>query len=135
MRWNQAEFDPLNLDLTAMIDVIFILLIFWMAVTRLAEARGDPAIDTPHAGDAQATDLPRELLTINLLADGRTVMVDDRHLQVDELVAEWDRAPLAKHVLIRAAADADCADVARLGGKLHDLGLARIGLATRKEAP
>ncbi|MCP4250310.1 MAG: hypothetical protein GY778_24975 [bacterium] len=135
MRWNRTEFDPLSLDLTAMIDVIFILLIFWMAVTRLAEARGDPAVDTPHAERGQATDLPRELLTVTLLADGRTVIVDDRRLYVDDLIAEWDQTPLAKHVLIRAAADADCADVARLGGKLHDLGFARIGLAARKESP
>ncbi|MHC4610142.1 MAG: ExbD/TolR family protein, partial [Planctomycetota bacterium] len=79
----EADPDPLSIDLTAMIDVIFILLIFWMTVTRLAEVRERPPVQTPVAGALPTVDVSRELLTVNLLADGRTVLVDDRRMDVD----------------------------------------------------
>ena len=131
----EADPDPPSIDLTAMIDVIFILLIFWMTVTRLAETQRPLDAETPLAGALPTSEVSRELLTVNLLSDGRTVMVDDRRMSVDELVDLLGWAPRPEHLLVRAAARTDCAHLAHLAAVLSGAGLERIGLAAREDDP
>jgi len=123
-----------TIDMTAMIDVIFILLIFWMTVTHMTQAPTGPAIDTPLADGQIAEKPPPQLLTLSLL-DDRTVMLDQRTVPIDSLGQTLSAAPLPKHVLLRAAADTDCRTLTRLVSLLRETGIAKIGLAVRSDQP
>ena len=123
-----------TIDMTAMIDVIFILLIFWMTVTRLVQTPTGPAIDTPLADGQMAEKPPLELITLSLL-DDRTVMLDDRTVPIHSIGQTLAAGPLPKHVLLRAAADTDCRSLTRLASLLRDIGITKVGLAVRSDEP
>ncbi len=60
-----------ELNLTPMIDVVFLLLIFFMVATKFAEIERDLAVNPPSARDARpVTAAPKELI-INVTLDGR----------------------------------------------------------------
>ncbi|MFQ5490098.1 MAG: ExbD/TolR family protein [Phycisphaerae bacterium] len=122
------------IDMTAMIDVIFILLIFWMTVTRLVQSPDGPAIDTPLADGRIAAQPPPQLMTVSLL-DDRVVMVDGRRMPIDSLGDVLAAGPLPKHVLLRAASDTDCRTVTRLADLLRRAGVPKVGLAVRSDQP
>lgn len=123
-----------TIDMTAMIDVIFILLIFWMTVTRLVQTPTGPAIDTPLADGQIAEKPPPQLLTLSLL-DDRTIMLDDQTVPIDSLTEILTASPLPKHVLLRAAADTDCRNLTRLISLLRESGIDKVGLAVRSDNP
>ncbi len=63
--------ERLELNLTPMIDVVFLLIIFFMVATKFAEIERDTAVNPPTAKHAQpVTAAPRELV-VNVLKDGR----------------------------------------------------------------
>lgn len=63
--------ERLEMNLTPMIDVVFLLIIFFMVATKFAEIERDTAVNPPTAENAQpVTAAPRELI-VNVLKDGR----------------------------------------------------------------
>ncbi len=60
-----------EMNLTPMIDVVFLLLIFFMVATKFAEIERDLQVNPPSARDAQpVTAAPKELI-VNVTRDGR----------------------------------------------------------------
>jgi len=60
-----------EMNLTPMIDVVFLLVIFFMVATKFAEIERDLAVNPPAARDAQpVTAAPKELI-VNVTRDGR----------------------------------------------------------------
>jgi biopolymer transport protein ExbD len=60
-----------NLSLTPLIDIVFLLLIFFLVATRFAEEEQEMSVQLPEASEAQPlTSKPRELF-INIDAEGR----------------------------------------------------------------
>jgi len=60
-----------EMNLTPMIDVVFLLLIFFMVATKFAEIERDLAVNPPSARDARpVTAAPKELI-VNVTLDGR----------------------------------------------------------------
>jgi biopolymer transport protein ExbD len=131
MRRYPIETNLLNIDLTAMIDVIFILLIFWLTVARL-QADPDPRVETPRADAAAARSIPAKLLTINMLAGGNRLSVLGQEMDAAALLQRLAAEPLPEHVLIRAPAEIDCRRLTRLTASLRGAGIERIGLAVRQ---
>jgi len=66
-----VEQEKLELNLTPMIDVVFLLIIFFMVATKFAEIERDMSVNPPSAKHAQpVTSTPRELI-VNVTEDGR----------------------------------------------------------------
>lgn len=56
--------------MTPMIDVVFLLIIFFLVSSHLARRESRVALDLPTAATGQADDDPSPRLTINVAADG-----------------------------------------------------------------
>jgi biopolymer transport protein ExbD len=68
--------DESALNITPLIDVVFLLLIFFMVATTYAERERAMELELPRAeSGTQSTELPDELV-LNVFRDGRVVLGD-----------------------------------------------------------
>ncbi len=88
--------DQTSINLTPMIDIVFLLIIFFMVGTKfseLNETERDIAIQVPAVTDAQAlTTAPRKRV-INVHMDGRIVL-DQKPVTIEQLQHELATARL-----------------------------------------
>ncbi len=70
----QSGPSNLVLDLTPMIDVVFLLLIFFMIATTFADPEREIELDLPEAEAAAQAESEKETLIINVLADGSVLL-------------------------------------------------------------
>jgi biopolymer transport protein ExbD len=94
-----------NLSLTPLIDIVFLLLIFFLIATRFAEQERELDVLLPEASEAQPlVSKPRELF-INIDRHGR-YYVTGKVLNIDEvtqvLKTAWVNNPARQSVIIRA---------------------------------
>jgi biopolymer transport protein ExbD len=62
--------DQLALDLTPMIDVVFLLIIFFLVSSHMAKQENNVPLDLPKAGSGLSDTAERHSLVVNVLADG-----------------------------------------------------------------
>ena len=121
-----------GVDLTAMIDVILLLVIFWMVVTTGAQASIDPAVEAPTAEAADRLVLSAETVVLTLRADTEDVLLAGRVYSVEALATALADRPRPSRVLLRA----DGATPARRSGAvlsaLRSAGITQIAIATRR---
>ena len=86
------EHENFQLNLTPLIDVVFLLLIFFMVATSFLDPEKEINIDLPQAQSGEALSETPDELVINVLKDGRLIVSG----------GELDRAGL-KSALLRAA--------------------------------
>src|SRR3989337_1626148 len=63
--------EPLQLNLTPMIDVLFLLIIFFMVATTLGDLERNMELQVPEVAEAGDSVRPAKPLVINVFADGR----------------------------------------------------------------
>jgi len=78
------------LPLAAMVDVLFLLLIFFMTASVFREAEAQIDIDVPEAQTAQPADTRTDQVTVNIKADNR-VYLGERVVPVERLADELAR--------------------------------------------
>ncbi len=81
----------LVLNLTPMIDVVFLLLIFFMLATTFMDPEREIDIDLPEASSSLALDTQHDELIINVMRDG-VLKLGDHEVDRDALLAELRRA-------------------------------------------
>jgi biopolymer transport protein ExbD len=81
----------LVLELTPMIDVVFLLLIFFMLATTFADPEREIELDLPEAASSVAKDTDREELIINVLSDG-SVRLGEASIGAEALLAQLVQA-------------------------------------------
>ena len=80
-----------TLNLTPMIDIVFLLIIFFMVGTKFAEMERDIDLKVPTVKDSGAlTDAPRRK-TVHVYRDG-TILFDRRDVTLKQLAGELRRA-------------------------------------------
>jgi biopolymer transport protein ExbD len=116
-------------SLTALIDVVFILLLFFMLTSSFTQWRSlDVVVDTPGAA-ADVT--PEEPLIVRLSGDGALLISEHR------VPAPFDRAQLlalaagldTRPVILEPAGDASTQQVVNALDALKAVGAARLSLA------
>ena len=99
-----------SLSITPLIDVVFLLLIFFLVATRFAEEEREIEIELPTASQSlPLTAEPRELF-INIDQQGRYFIEGEfRHVEAVEQLLRQAAAnnPLTQTVIIRADKEAD----------------------------
>lgn len=124
--------EELALNLAPMIDVVFLLLVFFMVATTFVEKEKEMGVDLPSASTgAEPAPAPTEIV-INLLRDG-TMKVAGRELSRDQLVAELERAARVDRetpVTIRGDKDVPYQRVVGVMDTCRATGLLNIGLMT-----
>ena len=125
-----------SLNLTPMIDIVFLLIIFFMVGTRfteLSEAEQNIPLQVPSVSKAGAlTDAPRKRV-INVYEDG-AITLDNQPVTLDGLTNELAeaRAEFAKTgVVVRGDAAGDFQHVAEVFAACREAGISEMGISVR----
>ncbi|MEW4528979.1 biopolymer transporter ExbD [Maioricimonas sp. JC845] len=125
-----------TLNLTPMIDIVLLLVIFFMVGTQFSEEERQYSIELPTVSDAQPlTALPDELV-VNVDGEGR-IYIEDRELTTDELEQELTAAReryADQAVVIRGDADGPYQNVMTILSICKDVKIRNVQLANRLES-
>jgi biopolymer transport protein ExbD len=121
------------LNLTSMIDVLFLLIIFFMVATKFDEMERNLQVAVPRVSQADEGPSPRQPLVVSVSADGRTEL-DGEAVTLEELTARLTAVRNGSgepSVIIRG--DAKCAfqDVASALAACRQAGIAELGITVR----
>ena len=119
------------LDLTPLIDVVFLLLIFFMVSTTFIREPGGIRVDLPHS-DTQEFIREGEELVIKVDADG-DLYVDEVPVDLEGLRKELRRTVQLDPdttVIIKADRDVEHGAVVRVMDTAKRIGLSRLAVAT-----
>ncbi len=127
----QRKRRPLILELTPLIDVVFLLLIFFMVSTTFVNEPSALELDLPTSSSAEV--IPEgEDVSISLTADGK-VYVDGEGVTIEQLSArlrQIARDAPSTNVVVRGDAGVDVQRLVDVLSVAHDLGLTHFSLAT-----
>ena len=87
MRFNRNESERVDIQLAPMIDVVFLLLIFFIVSWQLAKFEGTVDISVPKPSENPVQKENIGEIIINVFKDGR-LSVNDRWLSREELVSK-----------------------------------------------
>ncbi len=83
-----------SINLTPLIDIVFLLIIFFMVGTKfseLNESEKNIALQVPRVANGKALSAAPQKRVINILADGQ-IMLDDQAVTLQQLEEELTRA-------------------------------------------
>lgn len=89
---NLFEGSELKTDLSPMIDLVFLLLIFFMVTANMITYKKDDRVVVPIASDAKVPELVEGRVVMNVLEDGSIVDTEKRVLSELELTQLMQRA-------------------------------------------
>ena len=75
-----------NLNLTSLIDVVFLLIVFFMAASKFADSARDVELKLPEVADGESLAMPSKNRDVAVYADGR-VTLDNTAVTLAELTA------------------------------------------------
>lgn len=128
--------EPIELQMTPMIDIVFQLLIFFL-VTAQAVRMTRADVELPREMGEQSTIAEQAGLVINILESGR-IVVSDRDVQIEELdslvraaVQQYGgESALGAKVTVRADRRTSSEHLNAVVQRLHELGVGAAKVAT-----
>jgi biopolymer transport protein ExbD len=100
------EGSELKVDLSPMIDLVFLLLIFFMVTANMITYKKDKRVVVPVASDAKVPELIEGRVVMNVLQDGTVVDTEARVLSLSDLTRRMSDAK-AKNAKTRLHLRAD----------------------------
>jgi biopolymer transport protein ExbD/biopolymer transport protein TolR len=133
MGFKRRSFDSPRVDLTPMIDVVFLLLIFFMISTTFIEKPG-MTIDLPEASMQQLNNEDKEV-QVYLTADGQIFLKQEpvTLAQLTEHLASYGVAGKQMTFMLMADKDALHGQVIALMDLAKVAGFGKLAIATDKE--
>jgi biopolymer transport protein ExbD len=122
-----------SINLTPMIDIVFLLIIFFMVGTKFVEMERKIAVQVPAVRDAQTLTPAPEKRVINVYRDGQ-ISLDRRPMTIQQLTAELassrqEYADLG--VIVRGDAEGAFQNVATVLNACRQAGIADMGISVR----
>ncbi|HVA48120.1 MAG TPA: biopolymer transporter ExbD [Pirellulales bacterium] len=127
-----------SLNLTSMVDVLFCLILFFMAASKFTEQERRLDLFVPEVSDVSALSAPPEKKTINIYRDG--VIEMDRQV-VPSLPSLTDRLAEARRqyadigVLVRGDGEGKFQRVAEVLNACKQAGISELGISVRLANP
>ena len=122
-----------ELNLTPMIDIVFLLIIFFMVGTKVSEMERKIALDVPRISNTEAlSPAPRKRI-VNILQDGR-ILLDEEEVTVDELVRRLQlqrQQDRQMGVIVRGDANGSFQNVGSVLGACRQAGISDMGISVR----
>ena len=121
------------LNLTPMIDVVFLLIIFFMVATKFSELERNIELEIPEVAAAGSARTPPKPRTVAVFADGH-VALDGQSVELDALkrqlsVARATEAELS--VIVRGDAECPYQHIAAAMAACRDAGVTDLGMTVR----
>lgn len=126
-----------TLNLTSMIDVLFLLIIFFMVGTKFTEMERKIGLKVPQVSDVEALTAAPEKKVVNVYRDGQIAM-DRETITLDELSRRLSaaRAQYADlGVLVRGDGSGEFQHVAEVLNTCRKAGISELGVAVTTEKP
>jgi biopolymer transport protein ExbD len=121
------------LNLTSMIDVLFLLIIFFMVATKFDEMERNIEVAVPEVGQAGESTPPPQPMVVSVFAEGR-LELDGSAVTIEELTARLAaaRTPLTEPaVVIRGDAQCEFQHVASALAACQQAGISDLGITVR----
>lgn len=122
-----------TLNLTPMIDVVFLLIIFFMVGAKFTEMDRQLDIEVPQVSEAAANRSSPTKMIVNVLRDG-TITLDGMTLSLEQLTAHLSGARSLNPelaVVVRGDAQGTFQQVAATLSAVRQAGVAEMGIAVR----
>ena len=120
-------------DLTPLIDVVFILLMFFLVATTITARQEQITVKLPESASGEATEEASRALIVTLHADG-TLLLGGEAVEREALV-ERLRSDKAEAVRINGDGETSLRDTIALYDLCTRAGIGKITLGTTPEAP
>ncbi len=122
-----------TLNLTPMIDIVFLLIIFFMVGTKFAEMERQIKLEVPRVAQFAALTAAPEKRVINVYGDG-TIMMDRQAVTLEQLTkrlrnAGSDYPDLG--IIVRGDATGPLQNVTSVLGACRDAGISDMGIAVQ----
>ena len=134
MRISRAKKAELNLDMAPLIDVVFLLLIFYMLTSSFVRDEGIQ-LELPSASTAQAMD--QDNFTVSVSGEG-DVFVDSDKVTLSELSelvsSRFSAASKDKSVSVRASSKASVESLVGVMDAVRSGGVEAVSIETNPEA-
>ena len=135
MKLRSRRREDVELNITPLIDVVFLLLIFFMVSTTF-EKQSQMKITLPEASEEVTDNIP-DSITIEVDKMGhvfvnRKSLVNSQLITIREAIRDASHDMKAPTVIIRADANATHQSVVRVMDAARQLGLIKITFATQK---
>ena len=124
---NVFEDSDLDINLTPLIDIVFLLLIFFMVSTTFIESRGI-TVELP-AASAKTENTPNEPFEVSIRADER-LFVGTEQATLQEIEKRLTALPKSTSVVIRADKNVHHGLVVSIMDAAHQAGLQKLAVAT-----
>lgn len=138
MKFSSQPTDDTEINLAPIVDVVFLMLIFFVVSTSLSTERSlNIQLPTSSSADAAA----ESVITIDISANGalrsQGQLVDDLDGWLQQAIRQAAAGSAAgePRVLLRADADTRHADVAAVLDAVQAAGIHKAAIATRMEQP
>jgi biopolymer transport protein ExbD len=121
------------LNLTSMIDILFLLIIFFMVATKFDELERNIQVAVPQVSQAVRDDPPRKPLVVSIESDGR-IDLDGTPVTLEELtlrLASTRTASGGPSVVIRGDAKCPFQNVASALAACRTAGISELGITVR----
>ena len=125
------EGEELKLDMSPMIDLVFLLLIFFMVSSHLIIVQIDKNVRPPTAKDAEVATVSHGRIVVNIYEDGRVfgankqelTTVQDISSYVDEARIEMEAADLPVRLHLRADKYTDTRNIKKVVSAAAEVGV------------
>lgn len=104
-RWQESE--SFEVPMTPLVDIIFILIVFFLVATTFTTKERDLKIKLPEGTEGEKIEKNIEPYVINIRASG-VVVVRERILNMKELAADLRQHVLHGRKKVEIRGDADC---------------------------
>lgn len=122
-----------TLNLTPMIDIVFLLIIFFMVGTKFTELERKIGLEVPAVNDVGALTAAPERKVVNIYRDGR-IILDREELSIEQLQATLSAARGEYEdlgVLVRGDAEIPFQNVASVLNACRTAGINEMGISVR----
>lgn len=123
-----------ELELAPMIDVVFLLLIFFIVTWQFARFERDMDISVPAAEEAENTDRQAGEIIVNVRSDG-SIILNGRDVSEPELLTKLQSISEAypdQAVILRGSSDADFQSIINVLDQIKKAGIWNVAFATTK---
>ncbi len=137
MKFNTQVAPPVGFPLAPMIDIVFLLLTFFIVTYQITDNEKDIEISLPAATEGKALERDNLEKVINIHADG-IIVIDQREYTLDELYAKMSnlfRVNKSQPVRLRADEKTEYKHIVNVINQCSKAGIWNISFATGAPKP